>query len=38
MDREQTAAIRAWARQNGHRSPTAAGISKTIVDVFQAAH
>jgi hypothetical protein len=38
MDREQTAAIRAWARQNGHQVSDRGRISKTVVDAFQAAH
>ena len=37
-DREQTAAIRAWARQNGHQVSERGRISKTVVDAFQAAH
>jgi Lsr2 len=36
--REQTAAIRAWARQNGHQVSDRGRISKTVVDAFQAAH
>jgi Lsr2 len=38
LDREQTAAIRAWARQNGHHVSDRGRISKTVVDAFQAAH
>ncbi len=38
LDREQTAAIRAWARQNGHQVSERGRISKTVVDAFQAAH
>jgi hypothetical protein len=38
LDREQTAAIRAWARQNGHQVSDRGRISKTVVDAFQAAH
>ena len=38
LDREQTAAIRAWARQNGHQVSNRGRISKTVVDAFQAAH
>ena len=38
LDREQTAAIRAWARQNGHQISDRGRISKTVVDAFQAAH
>jgi nucleoid-associated protein Lsr2 len=37
LDREQTAAIRAWARQNGHQISDRGRISKTVVDAFQAA-
>ena len=38
LDREQTAAIRAWARQNGHQVSERGRISKTVVDAFEAAH
>ena len=38
LDREQTAAIRAWAGQNGHQVSDRGRISKTVVDAFQAAH
>ena len=38
LDREQTAAIRAWARQNGHKVSDRGRIAKTVVDAFQAAH
>jgi hypothetical protein len=38
LDREQTAAIRAWARQNGHEVSDRGRISKTVVAAFQAAH
>jgi hypothetical protein len=38
LDREQTAAIRAWARQNGYQVSNRGRISKTVVDAFQAAH
>ncbi len=38
LDREQTAAIRAWARQNGHQVSDRGRIAKTVVDAFQAAH
>ena len=38
LDREQTAAIRAWARQNGYPVAARGRISKTVVDAFQAAH
>src|SRR6476646_2797325 len=37
LDREQTAAIRAWARQNGHEVSDRGRISKAVVDAFQAA-
>ena len=35
---EQTAAIRSWARRNGHQVSDRGRISKTVVDAFQAAH
>jgi hypothetical protein len=35
LDREQTAAIRAWARQNGHQVSDHRRISKTVVDAFR---
>jgi hypothetical protein len=38
LDREQTAAIRAWARQNGHEVSDRGRIAKTVVDAFEAAH
>ena len=38
LDRDQTAAIRAWARQNGHQVSDRGRISRTVVDAFQAAH
>jgi hypothetical protein len=38
LDRTQTGAIRAWARQNGHQVSDRGRISKTVVDAFQAAH
>ena len=38
LDRAQTGAIRAWARQNGHQVSDRGRISKTVVDAFQAAH
>jgi hypothetical protein len=38
LDREQTSAIRAWARQNGHQVSDRGRISKAVVDAFQAAH
>jgi hypothetical protein len=37
-DRDQTAAIRAWARQNGHQVSDRGRISTAVVDAFQAAH
>ena len=38
LDRDQTAAIRAWARQNGHQVSDRGRISKTVFGAFQAAH
>jgi hypothetical protein len=38
LDREQTAAIRAWARQNGHEVSDRGRIAKTVLDAFEAAH
>jgi hypothetical protein len=38
LDREQTAAIRAWARKNGHQVSDRGRISKPVIDAFQAAH
>ena len=38
LDREQTAAIRAWARQSGHEVSDRGRIAKTVVDAFEAAH
>ena len=39
VGREQTAAIRAWARQgSGHQVSERGRISKTVVDAFEAAH
>ena len=38
LDREQTAAIRAWARQNGHDVSDRGRIAKAVVEAFQAAH
>jgi len=38
LDREQTAAIRAWARQNGHQVSNRGRISKTVADAFHPAH
>jgi hypothetical protein len=38
LGRDHAAAIRAWARQNGHQVSDRGRISKTVVDAFQAAH
>jgi Lsr2 len=38
LDREQTAAIRAWARQNGHQVSERGRIPKAVVEAFHAAH
>jgi hypothetical protein len=38
LDRDQTAAIRAWARHNGHAVSDRGRISKAVVEAFQAAH
>ena len=38
LDPEQTAAIRAWARQNGHQVSDRGRIAKTVVEAFRAAH
>src|SRR6476659_847275 len=38
LDREQTSAIRAWARQNGHQVSDRGRISKAVVEAFQTAH
>jgi hypothetical protein len=38
VDREQTAAIRTWARQNGHEVSDRGRIPKTVVDAYQSAH
>ena len=38
LDREQTGAIRAWARQNGHQVSERGRIPKTVLEAFQAAH
>jgi hypothetical protein len=38
LDRDQTAAIRAWARQNGHEVSDRGRIAKAVVEAFQAAH
>lgn len=37
-DREQTQAIRAWAKDNGHAISERGRIPKTVVEAFQAAH
>lgn len=37
-DREQTAAIREWARQNGHTVADKGRIPKAVVDAYHAAH
>jgi hypothetical protein len=36
--REQTAAIRTWARDNGHTVSDRGRIPKTVVDAYNAAH
>jgi hypothetical protein len=38
LDRDQSAAIRSWARQNGHEVSDRGRISKVVVEAFQAAH
>lgn len=38
MDREQLAAIRAWARQNGHTVSDRGRLSATVVAAFEEAH
>jgi Lsr2 len=38
LDPEQTGAIRAWARQNGHQVSDRGRIAKTVVEAFHAAH
>jgi hypothetical protein len=38
LDRDQTAAIRAWARQSGHEVSDRGRIAKAVVEAFQAAH
>src|SRR6185436_3867499 len=38
VDPEQTAAIRAWARQNGHRVSDRGRIAKAVLEAFHAAH
>ena len=37
-DREQTAAIRAWARANGHKIGDKGRIPAAIIDAYHAAH
>jgi hypothetical protein len=37
-DREQTQAIREWARQNGHQVSDRGRVPKSVLDAFQAAH
>jgi hypothetical protein len=37
-DREQTKAIREWARQNGFELSDRGRISSTVIDAFEAAH
>lgn len=37
-DRDQTQAIRSWARDNGHQVSDRGRIPKTVVEAFQAAH
>lgn len=37
-DREVTAAIRAWARENGHEISERGRIPKAVVDAYHAAH
>jgi hypothetical protein len=37
-DREQTAAIREWARANGHAVSERGRLSATVLDAFEAAH
>jgi hypothetical protein len=36
--REQTAAIRTWARDNGHEVSDRGRIPKTVIDAYNAAH
>ena len=35
LDREQTAAIRAWARQNGHQISDRGRIPNTVLEAYQ---
>ena len=37
-DREQTAAIREWARANGHEVSERGRLSASVLDAFEAAH
>jgi len=37
-NREQTAAIRAWARANGHQVSDRGRIPKSVIEAYQAAH
>jgi hypothetical protein len=37
-NREETAAIREWARENGHEVSDRGRISKPVLDAYQAAH
>ncbi len=37
-DRDQTAAIREWARENGHQVSDRGRISKSVMDAYQAAN
>jgi hypothetical protein len=38
VDREQAAAIRTWARENGHTVSDRGRIPKTVVEAYEAAH
>jgi len=38
MDREQTKAIREWARKNGHEVSDRGRIAAPIMEAFEAAH
>ena len=37
-NREETQAIREWARQNGHQVSDRGRIPKTVIEAYQAAH
>ena len=37
-NRDQTAAIREWARANGHQVSDRGRISKSVIEAYQAAH